>query len=50
MQNIWKLEKTLRLVRDCLLLPQWHVTYGDFYIGSKRNKSDYLSVSGHFVA
>ena len=24
-------------------------TYGDFYIGSKRSKSDYLSVSGQFV-
>ena len=24
-------------------------TYGDFYIGSKRRKSDYLSVSGQFV-
>ena len=25
------------------------ITYGDFYIGSKRSKSDYLSVSGQFV-
>ena len=24
-------------------------THGDFYIGSKRSKSDYLSVSGQFV-
>ena len=23
--------------------------HGDFYIGSKRSKSDYLSVSGQFV-
>ena len=26
------------------------ITYGDSYIGSKRSKSDYLSVSGQFVA
>ena len=26
------------------------ITYGDFYIGSKRSKSDYLSVSRQFVA
>ena len=26
------------------------ITCGDFYIGSKRNKSDYLSVFGQFVA
>ena len=26
------------------------ITYGDFYIGSKTSKSDYLSVSGQFVA
>ena len=26
------------------------ITYGDFYIGSKMSKSDYLSVSGQFVA
>ena len=26
------------------------ITYGDFCIGSKRSKSDYLSVSGQFVA
>ena len=25
------------------------ITYGDFYIGSKRNKSDYLSVSRQVV-
>ena len=46
MQDIWKLEE------HCIWSGIVHAdqngktTCGDFYIGSKRNKSDYLSVSG----
>ena len=28
---------------------QYGITYGDSYMGSKRSKSDYLSISGQFV-
>ena len=49
MQDIWKLEN------HCIWSGIVHsdpgiIIYGDSYIGSKRSKSDYLSVSGQFVA
>ena len=45
MQDIWKLENIAFVYSD-----HNGITYGDFYIGSKRSKSDYLSVFRQFVA
>ena len=42
-------KKTLHLVRDCFTVTEMAKQHGDFYIRSKRSKSDYLSVSGQFV-
>ena len=48
MQDIWKLGK------HCIWSGIGYsdhnsMIFGNFYIGSKRSKSDYLSVSGQFV-
>ena len=43
MQDIWTLEK--HCIRSGIVYSDpGIITYGDFYIGSKRSKSDYLSV------
>ena len=48
MQDIWKLEK--HCIWSGIVYSDYNgITYGDPYIGSKRSKSDYLSVSGQFV-
>ena len=43
MQDIWKLEKHC-LWSGIVYSNHNGITSGDFYMGSKRNKSDYLSV------
>ena len=48
MQNIQKLEDT-EPGQGLFTLTKMAKQYGDFYIGSKRSKSDYLSVPGQFV-
>ena len=48
MQDIWKLEKHC-IWSGIVYSDHNGITYGDSYIGSKRSKSDYLSVSGQFV-
>ena len=43
MQDIWNLEK--HCIGSGIIYSDLNgITYGDFYIGSKRSKSDYLSV------
>ena len=49
MQDIWKLKKNIAFGQGLFTLTYKIITYGDFYMGSKRSKSDYLSVSGQFV-
>ena len=49
MQDIWKLERH-QAWSGIVYSDHNSITYGDFYMGSERNKSDYLSVSGQFVA
>ena len=49
MQDILKLEKKIAFGQGLFTLTYNSITYGDFYIGSKRSKSDYLSVSRQFV-
>ena len=49
MQDIWTLEKHCIWSR-IVYSDHNGITSGDTYIGSKRSKSDYLSVSGQFVA
>ena len=49
MQDIRKLEKHC-IWSAIVYSDPGIITYGDFYIGSKRSKSDYLSVSRQFVA
>ena len=49
MQDIWKLEK--HCVWSGIVCSDHNsITSQDFYLGSKRSKSDYLSASGQFVA
>ena len=48
MQDIWKLDKHC-IWSGIVYSDHNGITYGDFYIGSKRSKSDYLSVSGQFA-
>ena len=48
MQDIQELEKHC-IWSGIVYSDRNSITYGDFYIGSKRSKSDYLSVSGQFV-
>ena len=50
MQDFWKLEKNIAFGQGLFALTYNGIPYGDFYIGSKRSKSDYLSVSRQFVA
>ena len=49
MQAIWKLEKNIAFGQVLFTLTHNGKTYGDFYIESKRSKSDYLSVSRQFA-
>ena len=49
MQDIWKLEKYC-IWSEIVYSDHKGITYGDFYIGSNRSKSDYLSVSRQFIA
>ena len=49
MQDIRKLEKHWAW-SEIVHSDPGIATYGDFYIGSQRSKSDYLNVSGQFVA
>ena len=44
MQDIQELEKNIAFGQGLFTLTQNGKTYGDFYIGSKRSKSDYLRV------
>ena len=48
MQDIWKLEKHC-IWSGIVYSDHNGITSGDSYIGSKRSKSDYLSVSRQFV-
>ena len=51
MQDIWKLKKKHCIWSGIVYSDlKWQKQYGDFYIGSKRSKADYLSVSRQFVA
>ena len=49
MQDIWKLEKHCIWSGIVYSDRNGKKQHGDFYIGSKRSKSDYFSVSGQFV-
>ena len=49
MQDIWKLEKNIAFCQRLFTLTKMVKQHGDSYIGSKRSKSDYLSVSRQFV-
>ena len=45
MQDIWKLKKkNIAFGQGLFTLTTMAKQHGDFYIGSKRSKSDYLSV------
>ena len=44
MQDIWKLKKNIAFGQGLFTLTKMAKQHGDFYIGSKRSKSDYLSV------
>ena len=44
MQDIWKLEKNIAFGQGLFTLTEIAKEHGDFYIGSKRSKSDYLGV------
>ena len=48
MQDIWKLEKHC-IWSGIVYSDHNSITSQDFYMGSKRSKSDYLSVSRQFV-
>ena len=48
MQDIWTWEKHC-IWSGIVYSDRNGIAYGDFYIGSSRSKSDYLSVSGQFV-
>ena len=50
MQDIWTLEKNIAFGHELFTLTKMAKQHGGFYMGSKRSKSDYLSVSGQFVA
>ena len=51
MQDIQKLiKKNIAFGQGLFTLTTMAKQHGDFYMGSKRSKSDYLSVSGQFVA
>ena len=50
MQDIWKLEKNIAFGQGLFTLTTMAKQHGDFDNGSKRSKSDYLSVSGQFIA
>ena len=49
MQDIWKLKKQIAFGQGLFTLTKMTKQHGDFYIGSKRSKSDYLSVSAQFA-
>ena len=49
MQHIWKLERHLAW-SGIVYSDQVAKQIGDFYIGCKRSKSDYLSIYGQFVS
>ena len=48
MQDIQEL-KNIAIGQGLFTLTHNGITSGDFYMGSKRSKSDYLSVSRQFV-
>ena len=49
MQDIQELKKKHCIWSGIVYSDLKWKTYGDFYMGSKRSKSGYLSVSGQFV-
>ena len=48
MQDIWTLEKQC-IWSGIVYSDHNGIIYGDFFMGSKRSKSDYLSVSRQFA-
>ena len=49
MQDIQELEANIAFGQGLFTLTKIAKQHGDFYNGSKRSQSDYLSVSGQFV-